>query len=153
WGMTKRSVRGAMKRFAILVLSTLALVFTPPAHAQDKFPSKPIKVVTAYGPGSATDIIIRILGEQLRQVLWQAGVVENKTGAYGSRARERRERARPDSYSKMIDNLTTKTITLALIRAKFSIDYEKYVVPLARIAQLPSFFVVTASPDFPPKTL
>src|SRR5437879_2919504 len=140
-----------MNRVAVLILSILTLAFAPSAHAQDKFPSKPIKVITAYGPGSATDIIIRILGEQLRQVLGQSIVVENKPGAFGIIAIEEMARARPDGYTLMIGNVSTNAITPVLFKSKFSIDYERDVVPLARLAELPSFFVVTAG-DFPPKT-
>jgi len=135
-----------------LLLSAFVISLSP-ANAQEKFPAKPVKVITAYGPGSATDIIIRILGEQLRQVLGQSVVVENKPGAFGIIAIEEMARARPDGYTLMIGNVSTNAITPVLFRAKFSIDYEKDVVPLARVAELPSFFVVTASPDFPPKTL
>ena len=141
-----------MKRFLGVILSTLALAFASPAQAQDKFPSKPIKVITAYGPGSATDIIIRILGEQLRQILGQSIVVENKPGAFGIIAIEEMARARPDGYTLMIGNVSTNAITPVLFTRKFSIDYEKEVVPVTRLADLPSFFVVTTV-DFPPKTL
>src|SRR5947209_11681036 len=126
----------AMKRFVLVILSLFTLAFSPSAHAQDKFPAKPIKVITAYGPGSATDIIIRILGEQLRQVLGQSVVVENKPGAFGIIAIEEMARARPDGYTLMIGNVSTNAITPVLFKSKFSIDYEKDVVPLARIADL-----------------
>src|SRR5258708_26771995 len=126
-----------MKRFAVLILSTLALAFAPSAHAQDKFPAKPIKVITAYGPGSATDIIIRILGEQLRQILGQSIVVENKPGAFGIIAIEDMARARPAGYTLMIGNVSTNAITPVLFTRKFSIIYEKEVVPVARLADLP----------------
>jgi tripartite-type tricarboxylate transporter receptor subunit TctC len=141
-----------MKRLLSVIVSALVLAVAPSAQAQDKFPSKPIKVITAYGPGSATDIIIRILGEQLRQILGQSIVVENKPGAFGIIAIEEMARARPDGYTLMIGNVSTNAITPVLFKSKFSIDYERDVVPLARVADLPSFFVITAA-DFPPKTL
>jgi tripartite-type tricarboxylate transporter receptor subunit TctC len=141
-----------MKRRLALIIAAFVLALASPAQAQDKFPSKPIKVITAYGPGSATDIIIRILGEQLRQILGQSVVVENKPGAFGIIAIEEMARARPDGYTLMIGNVSTNAITPVLFTKKFSIDYEKEVVPVARLADLPSFFVVTTV-DFPPKTL
>src|SRR3979490_1286341 len=100
-----------MKRRLGVILSALALAVASPAQAQDKFPSKPIKVIPAYGPGSATDIIIRILGEQLRQILGQSIVVENKPGAFGIIAIEEMARARPGAYTPMIANVSTNAIT------------------------------------------
>src|SRR6267154_2742259 len=151
-GATKTKGEGAMKRRLALIIAAFVLAFACHAQAQDKFPSKPIKVITAYGPGSATDIIIRILGEQLRQILGQSIVVENKPGAFGIIAIEEMARARPDGYTLMIGNVSTNAVTPVLFTKKFSIDYEKEVVPVARLADLPSFFVVTTV-DFPPKTL
>ena len=54
-----------------------------PASAQDKYPSKPVKIVVPYAPGGATDITSRLFGEQMRQSLGQQFVVENKPGAFG----------------------------------------------------------------------
>src|SRR6266478_7191562 len=116
-----------MTRRLALIISAFVLAFAPPAPAQDKFPAKPIKVITAYGPGSATDIIIRILGEQLRQVLGQSVVVENKPGAFGIIAIEEMARARPDGYTLMIGNVSTNGLTPILLAKKMKIDYAKDV--------------------------
>ena len=61
-----------------LGLTLLCLAFgTVTASAQDKYPSKPVKIVVPYAPGGATDIVARILGEQLKQITGQSFVVEN----------------------------------------------------------------------------
>ena len=52
-----------MKRFGLLV-AALCLV-AGPAVAQDKYPSKPVKIVVPYAPGGATDITSRVFGDQL----------------------------------------------------------------------------------------
>ena len=71
-----------MRRFgSVLVLCLVVTAFG--AQAQDKFPSKPIKVVVPFGPGSATDIVMRIVGEHMRPILGQPVVIENKPGAFG----------------------------------------------------------------------
>ena len=72
-----------MKRFMLAALSALCLAVTGTAQAQDKYPSKPVKIIVPYAPGGATDIVARILGEQMRQMLGQSFVVENKPGAFG----------------------------------------------------------------------
>lgn len=141
-----------MVRPVLMMLSAAMLVLGGPAAAQDKFPSKPIRVITPYGAGSATDIVIRIVGEQLRQSLGQTIVVDNKPGAFGIVAIEEMARAKPDGYTLMIGNVSTNAITPVLFKAKMSIDYDRDVTPVTRLADLPSFFVVTAK-DFPPKTI
>ena len=73
-----------MKRLGIGVVMALScLTIVVPAQAQDKFPSKPIKIVVPFGPGSATDIVIRIVADQMRPLLGQSVVIENKPGAFG----------------------------------------------------------------------
>ena len=86
-----------------------------PAQAQDKYPSKPVKIIVPYAPGGATDIVARILGEQMRQILGQSFVVENKPGAFGILAIEEMARAKPDGYTLMIGNVTTNAITPVIV--------------------------------------
>ena len=64
-----------MKRSWLLTALLLLALDMAPAGAQDKYPSKPIKIVVPYAPGGATDIVARILGDQLRQALGQSIVV------------------------------------------------------------------------------
>jgi len=134
-----------------LVLLVAALCAST-ALAQDKYPSKPIKIVLPYGAGSATDIITRIMCEQLRQSLGQSCVVENKPGAFGIIAIEEMARSRPDGYTLQVGNVSTNAITPVLFKSKLTIDYEKDVVAVARLADLPTFLMTTAR-NFPPKTM
>src|SRR5262249_14895570 len=142
----------AMKRLCVLLLSAFCLVLSGAAMAQDKYPSKPVRVVLPYAPGGATDIITRVVGEQLRQILGQPFVVENKPGAFGILAIEEMAKSKPDGYTLMVGNVSTNAITPVLYKDKFKIDFEKDVVSVDRLATLPSFFIVTAK-DFPVKTL
>ena len=113
------------------------------AQAQDKYPSKPVKILVPYAPGGATDIVARILGEQLRQILGQSFVVENKPGAFGILAVEEMSRARPDGYTFLIGNVSTNAITPLIFTKKMSIDYEKSVVAVTRLVDIPEFLLVT----------
>lgn len=141
-----------MKRLSVLFLSAFCLAAGPAAVAQDKYPSKPVKVIVPYAPGGATDIVARLVGEQMKQTLGQSFVVENKPGAFGILAIEEMARSRPDGYTLMLGNVTTNAITPVLVPGKFSINYERDVVPVARIADIPAFLLATAQ-DFPPKSM
>lgn len=142
-----------MKRLHAVLLAFLVLGVVPGvASAEDKYPSKPIKIILPYGPGSATDIITRIMCDQLRQVIGQSCVVENKPGAFGIIAIEEMARAKPDGYTLQVGNVSTNAITPVLFKNRFTIDYQKDVVAVSRIGDLPSFLMATTR-NFPPKTL
>jgi tripartite-type tricarboxylate transporter receptor subunit TctC len=142
-----------MRRLSSILLAIACLAFCADiATAQDKYPSKPVRIIVPYAPGGATDIVARILGEQLRQILGQSFVVDNKPGAFGIIAIEEMLRWRPDGYTLMIGNVSTNAITPVLFPKKFTANYEKEVVPVMRLVDIPAFVVATAK-DFEPKTL
>ena len=73
-----------MRRLAILVLCLLTFAGSATTgQAQDKFPSRPIKIIVPYVPGGATDIVARILADQLSRSFGQSVFVENRPGAFG----------------------------------------------------------------------
>jgi len=134
-----------MKRLSLVLLSALPLVFGGAAAAQDKYPSKPVKIVVPYAPGGATDITARIFGEHLKNSLGQPFVVENKPGAFGILGIEEMARAKPDGYTLFIGNVSTNAITPILFQKKFSINFERDVVSVTRMAIYPSFIITTTS--------
>ena len=134
-----------MKRLTLLLLSTLALAVGGPASAQDKYPSKPVKIIVPYAPGGGTDITARLFGDHMKNNLGQQFVVENKPGAFGILAIEEMARSKPDGYTLMIGNVSTNAITPVLFKKKFKIDFEKDVVSVARIDIYPSFLIATTT--------
>jgi tripartite-type tricarboxylate transporter receptor subunit TctC len=122
------------------------------AQVQDKYPSKPVKIVVPYGPGGATDIVARIVGEHMREILGQAFYVENKPGAYGIIAIEDMARSKPDGYTLMVGNVSTNAITPVLFPAKFKINYDRDVIPVMRLVDIPAFLLVTTT-NFAPRTV
>jgi tripartite-type tricarboxylate transporter receptor subunit TctC len=133
-----------MKRLTILA-SALIVALGGAAVAQDKYPSKPIKIVVPYAPGGATDITSRLFGDQLKNILGQQVVVENKPGAFGILGIEEMARARPDGYTLFVGNVSTNAITPVLFKSKFQIDFEKSVVSVSRLAIYPSFLLTTTA--------
>jgi tripartite-type tricarboxylate transporter receptor subunit TctC len=141
-----------MKRFGVLLLAASVFAIGGlEAAAQDKYPSKPVKVVVPFGPGSATDIVIRIVGEHMRPILGQAVVVENKPGAFGIIAIEEMARAKPDGYTLQIGNPGTNVLTPIIYKKKMKIDYDKEVTLVTRLSEVPLVLAATAK-DFAPKT-
>jgi tripartite-type tricarboxylate transporter receptor subunit TctC len=134
-----------MKRLGLAVASLALTVFALSASAQDKYPSKTVKIVVPYAPGGATDITSRLFGEQLKTILGQSFVVENKPGAFGILAIEDMARARPDGHTLYVGNVSTNAITPVLFQKKFSINFERDVVSVSRLAIYPSFLVATTA--------
>src|SRR5436305_15054296 len=134
-----------MTRLTWLLLPTLALAIGGPAVAQDKYPSKPVKIVVPYAPGGGTDITARLFGDQMKNSLGQQFVVENKPGAFGILAIEEMARAKPDGYTLMIGNVSTNAITPVLFQKKFAIKFERDVVSVSRRATYPSLRITTTA--------
>src|SRR5450755_1013324 len=120
-----------MKRLHMMLLVAFGVAFAGPhgqAQAQDKYPSKSVRILVPYGPGGATDIVARIVGEHMREILGQAFYVENKPGAYGIIAIEDMARAKPDGYTLLVGNVSTNAITPVIFPAKFKINYDRDVI-------------------------
>lgn len=139
-----------MKRITLAFLSFAVLVGGSVAQAQDKYPFKPIKVVVPFGAGSATDIVIRIVGDQMRYELGQQIVVENKPGAFGILAIEEMVKVRPDGYTLQVGNPGTNVLAPIIYKDKFKIDYDKEVVMVSRMGEVPLILAATVK-DFAPK--
>ena len=127
------------------VIAALALTVSGPAFAQDKYPSKPVKIIVPYAPGGGTDITARLFGDHMKNILGQQFVVENKSGAFGILAIEEMARSKPDGYTLMVGNVSTNAITPVLFKQKLKIDYEKDVVSVARFNIYPSFLIATTT--------
>src|SRR6478736_8771298 len=126
-----------MKRFHLALLAVAAIVCTPTAQAQDKYPSKPVKVEVPFGAGSATDIVIRIVGDQLRHELGQQFVVENKPGAFGILAIEEMVKAPPDGYTLQVGNAGTNVLSPIIYKSRFKFDYANDVTIVTRLGEIP----------------
>ena len=137
-----------MKRLAILLGAMLCLASGAGfAQAPEKYPSKPVKIIVPYAPGGATDIVARILAEQMGRRLGQSFYVENKPGAFGIVAIEDLVRSPADGYTLMIGNVSTNAITPIIYPEKFKIDYANEVVPITDTVDIPALLLATTQ-DF-----
>src|SRR6186713_2884368 len=92
-----------MKPLFAAVLLALGLV---PALAQN-YPNKPIRILIAQAPGSATDVISRVVGNRLSEALGQPIVVEARPGAGGALGTAEAARSAPDGYTLFMANNST----------------------------------------------
>ena len=142
-----------MKRLSTLLLSAACLALgVATASAQANYPNKPIKVIVPYAPGGATDIVARIVGDAFGKATGQGFVVLNRSGAFGLIAIEEMAKSIPDGYTLMVGNVTTNAITPVIYAKKFHTPYEKEVVPVTRLVEVPAFLLVTTK-DFSVKSV
>lgn len=116
------------RRFLTGALAALSLATAAPAFAQ-AYPTKPITLLVPYAPGGATDIIGRVIAEELSQTIGQRVIVENRAGAAGSVGAAAVARATPDGYLLLMGALTSHSINMGL-QAKPGFDLKKDFAPV-----------------------
>lgn len=142
-----------MKRLLMLASVFLLAFATQGAMAQDKYPSRTVRIVVPYAPGGATDIVARIIADQMQKISGQPVIVLNKPGAFGMIAIDEMVKSTPDGYTLMIGNVSTNAITPVLYAKKMNFDYGKKVAPVTNLIGIPAFLLVTTANDFPVKSV
>jgi tripartite-type tricarboxylate transporter receptor subunit TctC len=127
----------------------LILLAGQPIALADTWPAKPIKAVVPFGAGSATDIIPRIVFEQLQAQLGQTIVVENRGGAGGTIGALQVVKSDPDAYTWLVHS-SAHTVAPALY-PNLAFDAEKDLVPMSMIGSVPNVLII--SPEKGIKTI
>ena len=143
-----RTNRRAALATAIALLACLA---TPAAVAQaSAYPTKAVKVVVPFGPGSATDIVARTISEELRAELGESFLVDNRAGANGFIAAEMVARATPDGYTLFVTSSTTQSTNPSLFK-KLPYDPVKDFAPIGGIIE--GYYVLTVPNELPVQSM
>ena len=115
----------------------------------DVYPSRPVRIVVPFGPGSGTDIATRLVAQHLEAAVKQSVVTDNRPGASGSIAAAAVARATPDGYTLLMGTNSTHGANSGLI-AKMTYDPIKDFVPVGLVGIFSSFLVV--NPALPVRT-
>lgn len=124
-------------RQAALLLTALSAPLL--SYAQN-YPTKPVRVVSPYPPGSSADIIGRIYSPKLSEALGRPFIVDNRAGASGNIAGELVARAAPDGYTLLL--LNTPIATSPLILKDVPFDAQRDFQPAGMLGLSPHFLVV-----------
>ena len=119
------------------------------AFAQN-YPARPIRVIIAQAPGSATDVVGRVIGNKLGEVLGQPLVIDARPGAGGTLGTELAARAAPDGYTLFMANNSTHGSNPALY-SKLPYDAVKDFAPIIFATATP--YVLSVHPSLPVSTL
>ncbi|HZS66972.1 MAG TPA: tripartite tricarboxylate transporter substrate binding protein [Burkholderiales bacterium] len=126
-----------------LLLLTLCTSF---AFAQD-FPAKPLRLVIGYAAGGPTDVIGRLIAQDMAATLGQPVVVENKTGANGLIGTLEVKKAPADGYTVLVTTLS-HNVNAILMADKKPYDPLKDFTPISLVAFLPMVMVTAADSPF-----
>ena len=127
------------------ILAALVLTFgaTFDVRALD-YPTRPVSLVVAFTPGGPSDVIARIVGKKLSEMLGQPFVIENRPGAGGNIAAEQVAGATPDGHVLLMGNNSILATNAALYR-KINYDPERDFIPITLVGTQANILVVNPS--------
>jgi tripartite-type tricarboxylate transporter receptor subunit TctC len=146
--MPRRAGRTMRRAVAAAVLCVMegASIWACRAAADVKFPERPVRIIVPYAPGSAADLVMRLVGEKLGAHLGQRFVVENMPGAGGFAAARATLQAPADGYT--IALLTNGTAISVPLFKKVPFDPLRDFVPISSVGFYDGVFVSNATSEY-----
>ena len=128
-------------------LGAIALAFAltcAAGKADEQYPSKPVRIVVSFSAGGPTDIVARVIGAKLGDLLGQQFFVENKVGAGGNIGADMVAKSAPDGYTLLMATVSTHAINPGLY-SKMPYDPVRDFAPVAQIGVTPTMLGVHPS--------
>jgi tripartite-type tricarboxylate transporter receptor subunit TctC len=139
------------RRALLAAAAFIALLLPAPAQAQDRYPSRTIRIVVPFPAGATTDMLARLFAQRLTETTGQSVIVENVGGGGGSIGADQVAKAAPDGYTLLFGNITFSTTTSSLLYAKRARhDFDDFV-PVSVGAYVP--LLLLAHPSVPANDL
>ena len=140
------TIRARSKTFAVSLITAIGVGIgcVPALHAQEKYPSRPIRFLIPFPPGGAADIIGRTIGEKISARLGQPVVMDNRPGAGGAVATAILAKSEPDGYTILVGLPGPIAISPRLLKLPYKPDRD--LLPITRVSETLDVMVVpTAS--------
>jgi len=131
-----------MVRSGILILGMLAAAASLPGYAQP-YPSKPVRLINAFAPGGASDVVARSFANKLTDYLGRQVTVENRVGAGGNVASEYVARSPADGYTLLMGTLFLATNQS--LYSKLTWDAQRDFAPISMVTASPLILCVHPS--------
>ena len=114
------------------------------AKAQDRYPSKPVRIVVSFSAGGPTDTVARVMGARMGELLGQQFLVENKAGAGGNIGADLVAKASPDGYTLLMATVSTHAINPGLYK-RMPYDPVRDFAPIGQVGVTPTLLGVHPS--------
>src|SRR5436190_4463933 len=114
------------------------------AKAEEKYPFKPVRIIVSFSAGGPTDIVARVVGAKMGDLLGQQFVVENRVGAGGNIGADQVAKSPPDGYTLLMATVSTHAINPGLYR-NMPYDPVRDFAPVAQIGVTPTLLGVHPS--------
>jgi tripartite-type tricarboxylate transporter receptor subunit TctC len=130
----------------------LAILLAPiaDAAAQTAYPTKPVSLLIAFPPGGPSDVLSRIVGKKLEQILGQPFIMDNRPGAGGNIAAEAAATAPADGHTLLMGNNSILATNAALYK-KINFNAERDFAPISLVGSQANILVV--NPNVPAKSM
>ncbi len=139
-----------MFRRTLCVAAALAAFAGPALSQADAWPNRPVRVVVPFAPGGSSDVVGRLVAEELSKAFGQPFVVENRAGAGGGVGTEFVAKAPADGYTLLVTGIGTNAINHALTE-RLGYDSNRDFAHITQVVAGP--VVLVANPSFPARTL
>jgi len=130
-------------QLVVMVFLVNSLLAASESSAQPAFPTKPIKIIVGFAPGSSSDVAARVVGDKLGQILGQAVIVENKPGGSSNVAAKQVSLSPPDGYILYLGTIANVINTVA--KGSSEVDLSKDLSAVSMIGSVPNMLVVHPS--------
>ncbi len=125
------------------LICCVAMLALPALASAQTYPTKPIRLIVPFPPGGPSDIIARVVGQKMGEVLGQSVVIDNRGGAGGVIGTEVVAKAAPDGYTIALSSAGALSIS-ASVQDSVPYDAAKDFAPITLVASVPELLVVPA---------
>src|SRR5882757_8568656 len=132
----------ACMRISCPLLTALSLLLSASVAAQD-FPTKPIKLIVPFPAGGPNDIIARVIGQRMSELMKQPVLIDNRGGQGGVLGTDAVAKASPDGYTIAITSAGALAISPSM--EKVAYDTRKDLQPITLVATVPEMLVVASN--------
>lgn len=137
-------VQRRFQRLGVIIGAWLAFLAAPgAAFAQENFPTRSIRIVIPYSPGSVADVFARIVAQNMQEQWKGTIVIESKSGANGSIAAEEVARSAPDGYTWLL--VTTFFVAGPSLTTSLRWDPQRDFAAVGEVCRAPNVFIVPSS--------